>query len=399
MNILFVSYHYWPPHFGGELLISIERFESLVQRGHRVIVLTSGASGFPDHEVINGIEIFRSPKVHSSKIGRGLRRLLFPLWAIRMMKKIDFDIVHFSGAGGVDPITSNFGNWLTCKAAKKRGAKLVWVHSLADTETEMFSEAGLDRRLRRFNLKQIDTIVAVSPALYEGVKKYYPNSALCLPCGIHDDIFSPCSDVERRASREEYSISENQIVISFLGSVGLRKGFDLLANTFLELNGQSPEWVLWVMGPYTKKENQNIDNSEVSDLIDRLQEFRNVRFWGRIDDRKQLATLLALSDIFVFPSRKEGMGIAPMEAMAAGVPVIISRIPGVTDLANIEGKTGLYVEVGDVQSLKSAMVKLGTDKQLRQAMGKAAHERIRAEFGWVNYIDKWEQLYSSLLEK
>jgi hypothetical protein len=61
MKILFVSYHYWPPHFGGELKISIERFESLVKRGHQVTALTSGVPGLPARETLNGIEIRRFP--------------------------------------------------------------------------------------------------------------------------------------------------------------------------------------------------------------------------------------------------------------------------------------------------------------------------------------------------
>lgn len=397
MKIVFVSYHYWPPYFGGELRISIERFESLVKRGHQVVVLTSGSPGYRAHEFINGIEIFRSPEVHPSKTGRGMRRLLFPHWVVRTMKNIDFDIMHFAGTGGVDPITSNFGNWLTCKTAKRKGAKLVCVHSLADTEEEMYTERGFNRRLRKFTLDQMDAIVSVSPALHEGVKKYYPASAHLLPYGIRDDIFSRLPAGERSRLRSEYAIPENQVLISFLGSVSLRKGFDLLANVFFKVHEQYPDWCLWIIGPYTKTDNQNIDNGEMQALVDELKQFPNVRFWGRIDDRKHLATLLALSDLFVFPSRKEGMGIAPLEAMAAGVPVIISRIPGVTDLANVEGETGLYIEVDNCESLQSAMIKLGTNMQLRQKMGSAAHQRIVNDFSWEKYIDDLEVLYTSLL--
>lgn len=392
-----MSYHYWPPYFGGELRISIERFEALVKRGHQVVVLTSGSPGYPAHEIINGIEIFRSPEVHPSKTGRGIRRLLFPHWVVRMMKNIDFDIMHFAGTGGVETITTSYGNWLTCKTAKRKGAKLVYVHSLADSEKEMYSEKGIDRRLRKFTLNQMDVILSVSPALHEGVKKYYPASARLLPYGIRDDLFFPLPTGERSSLRSEYAVSDHQVVISFLGSVSLRKGFDLLAKVFWKIREQYPDWCLWIIGPYTKTDNQNIDDREVQASLDELKKLPNVRLWGRMDDRKQLATLLALSDLFVFPSRKEGMGIAPMEAMAAGVPVIISRIPGVTDLANVEGETGLYIEVDNSESLQSAMIKLGTNAQLRQKMGTAAHQRIVNAFGWEKYIDDLETLYASLL--
>ncbi len=76
-----------------------------------------------------------------------------------------------------------------------------------------------------------------------------------------------------------------------------------------------------------------------------------------------------------------------MEAMAAGVPVIVSRIEGVTDLANIDGETGLYVEVGDVIALLEAMRKLANDRELRERMGKAAYQRAVEHFGWQAHID------------
>ncbi len=399
MNILFVSYHYWPPDFGGELLVSIERFESLLQRGHKVVVLTSGSPGFAAHEFSKGIEIFRSKKIHSSKVGRAVRRLLFPFWVLKKIQKMDFEILHLGGTGGLGPFTHNLGNWMICKAAKKKKARLVWVHSLADTETEMYSEASFDQKLRKWYLNQMNAIISVSPALHESVHHFYPGTSFCIPYGIRDDLFIPLSIADKNKLRLENKISKNQVVITFLGSVGARKGFDLLAEVFLELEKIHSEWILWAIGPYTKKDNQNIDENSISMIVNGLVKKKDkVHFWGRIDDRKKLATLLAISDIFVFPSRKEGFGIAPLEAMAAGVPVIISKIPGVTDLANIEGQTGFYIEVGDIQSLKSNLIKLGTNEDLRQKMGKAAHEQVCAIFGWDKYIDKWEKIYSSLLE-
>jgi len=399
MKILFISYHYWPPHFGGELLISIERFESLIQSGHQVVVLTSGTPGLPGKEIKNGIEINRSPMVHNSRFGRGLRRLLYPLWAVYQMWKINFDIMHLGGAGGVDPITSNFANWFVTAVAKIKGAKTVWVHSLADTEEEMFTEEGFNRRLRKFTLDQMDLIVSVSPALEYAVKQYYPKTSHNLPYGVQDNVFHPFSLEKKVSIRDGFSINKDQVVITFLGSVTLRKGFDVLTQVFMELQEQYSQLVLWIIGPTTSRENQNINDDEVAGFVNQLDKKDNVHFWGRIDNRQELASLLAASDIFVFPSRKEGMGIAPMEAMSCGIPVIISKIAGVTDLANIEGQTGLFVEVGNKDSLKSALLKLINNAELRTEMGEAAHTRIKSEFGWNKYIQDWETLYSSLLDK
>ena len=82
-----------------------------------------------------------------------------------------------------------------------------------------------------------------------------------------------------------------------------------------------------------------------------------------------------------------------MEAMAVGLPVIIARIPGVTDLANIDGDTGLYVPPGDLPALKAAMLRLGTDEELRKRMGARAAQVVRESFAWEQHVTKWMRLY------
>lgn len=396
MKIVFVSYYYWPPHFGGELKLSIERFQSLVERGHSVTVLTSGIPGFPREEQAQGVRIFRSPELHESRIGRGFRRLLFPIWANWKMKRLGLDILHHGGTGGINTFTSYLGMSLLNRTAHAQGAKVVFVHSLADTENEMFSTLGSERRLRNQMLRHVDAIVSVSPALHEGVLKVFSDKARLLVNGVRDDLFVPLKDDDRKIFRSENGVVENKTVFSFLGTVSKRKGFDLLIKAFVDVFKNNPNFHLWVIGPTNKTENQNIEEEiSVSSRFSE-QEEESIKFWGRIDDRQRLAKIIGSSDVFVFPSRREGMGLAPLEAMATGVPVIVSRIPGVTDLANVEGETGLYINVGDLEGLKSAMISLGTYSNKRKDMGIHARQRILSGFGWQTHIDDWENLYESL---
>ncbi len=397
MKILFVTYQYWPPYFGGELKSSIERFQSLSKRDHSVIALTSGVPEFPKKEQNVGISIRRSPYIHDSHWGRGIRRLLFPFWVIFQGRKINFEVLHFGSIGGVDPISHCVGMLLIILLAKIKKAKTVYVHSLADTEEEMYSNRGFKRRMRNIWLKKIDAVVSVSPALHNAVSKFHHERSHLILYGVRDDIFTIPNPIDRVSFRNEYYLEKENCVFSFLGTIGKRKGFDLIADAFLELSEHYPHWRLWVIGPKSENESQNITQHMVDDLIEPLFELgERVKFWGKIDNRKYLANILGASDIFLFPSRKEGFGIAPLEAMACGTPPIISRIPGVTDQANIEGKTGFYCGVGDINSLKDKMVILGTDQQLRKKMGLAARESILADFSWDKYISSWEDLYKQL---
>jgi len=395
MHIVFLSYTYWPPDFGGELLLSIERLQTLAERGHRVTVLTSGSPGFSSTMVDKGIEIKRSPVIHNSRPGRLIRRFVFFLWSLNNLRKMSFDVLHLLSVPGIIDALTSLMTWILVKLAHTKGARTVIVHSLADTERETLDIQG---RMKRFwtqiRLGQLDHIVAVSPALYRPLKSLFPNQAVLLVNGVRDDLFIPLNREEQSRLRCQWNLNEDNVVFLFLGSVGHRKGFDVLAKAFAQLAEAHPKWRLWVIGPRSRSESQNIVDEHVEKVISPISHLASqVKFWGRIDDREKLAQILAVGDVFVFPSRREGMGLAPVEAMACGTPVIIARIPDITDLANIEGETGLYVPPGEVEPLKQAMERLGTNPELRRRMGRNAARRVREEFGWEQYIDRWERLY------
>lgn len=396
MKIAFLSYTYWPPDFGGELLISIERFEALVKRGHDVTVLTSGHPGFASIEEQEGITILRSPMVGTRRPSRLARRVIFWLWAMYKLARMEYDVLHWLSVPGIGPASNAFAAGSFGTIAHQRGAKTVTVHALADSETAALDMRGKQKIWKRLHLRQADRIVAVSPALYRSLCESFPDKALLLPNGVRNDIFAPLSISQIADLRSQNGIPSEGIVFSFLGSIGKRKGFDVLAQAFADLTETHPEWRLWVIGPRTRAENQNLNEQEVREVCQPLDGLGSrVKYWGRVDDRQALARIIGASDVFVFPSRREGMGIAPIEAMAAGVPVIIARLPGITDLANVEGETGLYVEPGSVSDLKAAMVRLGQDSGLRQEMGRAARQRVDEAFSWESHIARWETLYSN----
>ncbi|MBC7225452.1 MAG: glycosyltransferase family 4 protein [Anaerolineae bacterium] len=226
------------------------------------------------------------------------------------------------------------------------------------------------------------------------MKRHFPEKAVLILNAIRDDIFVPLDHEMRRRVRAGLGAKEDDVIFSFLGTVCRRKGFDLLAQAFAELAPKHPNWLLWVIGPRTRAESQNLDEAEVREVTAPLAGLEaQVRYFGRVDDRVELARMLGAGDVFVFPSRREGFGLAPVEAMAVGMPVIIARIPGVTDLANVEGETGLYIPPNDAEALRQAMERLGSDPALRQRMGQKAVQRVREAFSWEPYIDRWERLY------
>lgn len=392
-RIVFVTYNYWPPQFGGELSHSIERFKELAARGFEIIALTSGYPGFPSQRDDQGIFVHRSPAIGTNRLARVIRRIIYPFWVFWALMHIKFDIYHQGDTAGIGHATSTIIAWLLTRIAHWKKARAVIVYSLVDTEHSAFETIGWSGYWRRALFACFDSIVAVSPALYRGLYSIFPEKARLIIYGVRDDIFTPLDDSSRKSFRHEHNISDDHVVFSFLGTVGTRKGFDLLAQAFANLTEKHPNWRLWVIGPHLSHHSQNLDVADVERVTHWLKSFPDkVTFWGRINDRLRLNRLLSASDVFVFPSRREGMGLAPVEAMSAGVPVIIARIPDVTDLASTEGETGYYVPVDDAQALAAAMEKLGSDAASRLTMSRHAFRRVRERFGWQAHLDAWEKL-------
>ena len=103
--------------------------------------------------------------------------------------------------------------------------------------------------------------------------------------------------------------------------------------------------------------------------------------------------MLALFDVFVMPSRQEGLGLSIMEAQAAGVPVVASRVGGIPTLIE-DGKTGLLVEPENKDALSEAIIRLLNDKPLRESIGIAGRVFIENNYSLDKMTEETLTVYA-----
>ena len=397
-KILFVSYNYFPPVYSGKLIIAGRRFQDLDPGRFTVKVFTAGSKGSASKNRNGNVQIYRSPYLGSGKISGRLNVISFWIWSFfKVIGEKNVNGLHFDEVGYFSiPFFNRLGYrlaWmhfsLLAKIARKRGAMTIYEHAISDPKGHFAPDP-----VKRQFIDQVSHIVCVSDALYESARKGYPDTAKEIICGIEDDKFIPLSEEKKHHIRAAYGADQSSIIIGFVGLIVQRKGFDLICDVFSEICREIPECILWVIGPKDHAESSHIHNDEVARYQAVLEPVKShVKFFGNIQERNRLAELMAAMDIFVFPTRQEGFGLAPVEAMACGVPPIVARIPGVTDLANIEGITGKYIEPDNREQLKQAVRALILDQELRQRMGKAARKRVEEKFSWQSHMTKWENLY------
>lgn len=125
------------------------------------------------------------------------------------------------------------------------------------------------------------------------------------------------------------------------------------------------------------------------------------RLDGRIlllGQRDDVPDLLAAADVFALPSRFEGLPLAVLEAMAAGLPVVAARAPGTAEVVE-HGRTGFLVEPGDPEGLAGALALVLADPDQAAAFGAAGSARVAAEFGAARMAEETFSLYRELLAR
>lgn len=122
---------------------------------------------------------------------------------------------------------------------------------------------------------------------------------------------------------------------------------------------------------------------------------RRTRFLGRLD---RFADVLGHGDVFLLPSESESFGVAALEAMAAGVPVVASAVGGLPEVV-VDGETGRLVPMGDVAAFARATLEIAGSPAVRSAMGEAAHRHALARFAADPLLDRYEACYRRVLAR
>jgi glycosyltransferase involved in cell wall biosynthesis len=192
--------------------------------------------------------------------------------------------------------------------------------------------------------------------------------------------------VARAAIRAETEVDDAVPVFLFVGRLVRDKGVFDLVEAFAALNALHGQWELWMVGP-------DEDGLQTTLQVEGKRLGGRIRWFGPTPTPERY---MAAADVFVLPSYREGFGSVIIEAAACGIPSIAYRIDGVID-AIVDGRTGLFVDKGDVRGLSDAMNRLGAESRMRKTLGEAAHLRASSEFSSASVSKAWLDFYLSVL--
>lgn len=205
---------------------------------------------------------------------------------------------------------------------------------------------------------------------------------------IHNgvDMIQQGSLDQVRRLRSEFGFGEDEYVIGIVGSLYPVKGHADLFHALRTVLARHPKTRLLVIG---QGDSEQILKKRVSDLgIERAVSFLGLR--------NDVPRVLPLLDLFVLPSLSEGLSVALLEAMSAGVPVIASKVGGNPEIV-VDRVTGYLVPPERSEELASRIIELMSNRESTRLLGQRGREWVAREFTAARMLERYQDLYHSCL--
>jgi glycosyltransferase involved in cell wall biosynthesis len=216
-----------------------------------------------------------------------------------------------------------------------------------------------------------------------------------IPNGVDLQRFHSADPIgEKKSARAMLGTSATAEVVVFVGSIIHRKGVDVLLRAFARVAASNPLAELVLVGPRedSVSDEARTYGTRLDELVRRSGAGGRIHFAGYVEN---VATYLRAADVFVLPSRREGMGNVVLEAMAMGIPTVLTPYLG---LPGEFGEPGTqYVLSGpDVDSLASHIESLLKDRDRRRTIGEEGRRWVEEHMGMSIAIDAYARIYRDL---
>ncbi|NLX11690.1 MAG: glycosyltransferase [Chloroflexi bacterium] len=397
MNLLHVIPYYAPAWaYGGSVRAATDLTRALAAAGHRVYVLTTDtldpAERLAVHdETLDGVHVTRVRNLSNTLRGRlnlstpvGLGRA-----ARRLIAQHAIDAIHCHELRTVE-------NLQVTAAARALGVPvLLSPHGTLPLETgrplvkRLWDHTWAARLLPGFD--QVIALTATEAAESRDLwaRWHVPLSderISIVPNGVHLEDYAHLPPGE--PFRQRWKLGSGPVVL-FLGRLHARKGVQFLIPAFAQAADHAPDARLLVVGP---DEGMLVDLRALAHAHGISE---RVVFTGLLTGADKLAALAA-ADLFALPAVGEGFSMAVLEAMACGLPVLLT--PGCNFPEAAQAGAGVIVARA-VEPLAGALQALLTDAERRASMGRRARELVQARYTWPQVVAQMEQVYAMVIAR
>ena len=366
MRILLFTTHL---NIGGISTYTVSLAKALKSKGHEIYVASSGGMLAPGLESA-GISHINIDIFTKSELSPKVFRAVFEI--SKTAKKLNIDVVHSQTR-----ITQVAGFFVS----KLCGIPLV-------TTCHGFFHKNIGRIILP---SWGDKVIAISDAVKENLINYFgvdKGKVSLIYNGIDSEAFlKDFSKEEKDNLKDSFGIKKDYNVIGMISRFTPDKGHDTLLYALYEILKEKPNTQLMFVGDGDKKQ-------DIMNLTRQLNLSDNVVF---IEPQLSTADALSVMDIFMFtPARREGLGLALIEALASGKPVVATDVGGVSSIVN-NNINGFLVEPSKPKLLAEPVLRLLNDKALYARIALSGREIAIKKFSISEMADKTEKVYMSLV--
>jgi glycosyltransferase involved in cell wall biosynthesis len=374
MRILLINSEY-PPIGGGAGNASAHLARLFVSLGHDVVVVTAHFHGQPKFEVQDGVTIHRVPALRRRQDrSSALEQLAFiasaSLRSIKLVRRFKPGAtLAFFG------VPSGAVAWIL-----KKFFGIPYIVSLRGGDVPGFRpyDFKIFHKLLgpflRIIWRDASRVIANSRGLRDLALAF--DSTMDIPI-----IPNGVDATQYKADDRDWSPPQPL----FTGRIVHQKGLDLGLRALSQLTDLDWKWYIAGDGPQL---------GTLQTLAKELGIADRVVFLGW-QSRADLAKWYHQSNIFLFPSRHEGMPNAVLEAMASGLPIVATRIAGSEELV-LDGETGFLVPSENVDELRDALRKMLSAPELRKSMGTASRQRVEQNYSWQKVAEQYQSFLKEL---
>jgi len=250
--------------------------------------------------------------------------------------------------------------------------------------------------IERQSLAKSDLVIATSPQERDSLRKLVSHQGRIdiVPCGADLQTFTPLA---RETARQQLKFTPEQKLVLYAGRFDPRKGVDILIRAMAdEVMADHQDCQLLIAGGSRPGQADGKERDRLEALVHELGLAQRVCFLGRVD-QDLLSTYYAAADLCCLPSYEEPFGLAALEAMACGTPVVASAVGGL-NFTVLPEQTGLLSPPGNVEKLAGAMARMLSDRPWAAHLGQASRARVEAHFSWDGVAGRLDQVYRELLK-
>jgi len=357
--------------WSGETAIIMDLALGLHARGHMVCLATKSGSATESRAKKAGVPVINvSFETGLLKTRRQWNDFRF-LGKFIKENGIELIHAHASWDNWISGVTSKMGPVKTPLLRTKHNLKYIRTHLMNKWLYNSLTDHIIAPSMA------VKEHLCSSPIVDQSKVHYVPN-------GIRAHVFQ-IKDQDPAAVRKSMGILKDEIVIAFSSRLSKRKNPEGLIDAARLLKNFDHPLRFVIAGGGAK--------DYIDSLKERASGLKNISFLGHCDD---VPSLLSAIDIFVLTSHTEPCGLAPLEAMSMGKPVIVSQADGFKDFIK-PGVNGMMLEKNTPELLAESIVELANDPKLRESLGKEGVNTVNTDFTADIMVDRTIDLYGRIL--